>query len=827
MGDALNSMCKPLSTCQVPIVLEPNDLYYDPAFSGKIMQVRESGASNVHSTLNDGDTIFNEATGLTYQFSALNGFTIHDFGQPNSTYVISGDINVNVIMPEHCTLRFQGGKLSGSLTGNLTTIEAEATSIFDTNIVLNGTFTNVYAYPEWWGAINTEARDGNYDLSDCSDAINAAFDSNFGVIRFKTGFYYIADSVVLRKVKTIVMQGEGLTYALSGQMSPPSTTVIWTDQDIDAFVINIDDYKHGCPIQDNWHQRLCIKGGAIDASRCSSFSHSAMVFCLTLNSYRNAVISISLQGPKNDSICYVPNSGGSTGQPRQLAYGTGFEIRDVGSVSQMTGSLFTTELTLHISSFGIGFSTVSVDGMMRKYANPQGQQTNTVLIEGTAVTSLILHGVIDGCTCFIKSPYRCFEGGVIDTTLQVRKDRITDYDEGLIIGDFKDCYINSKIWDAFGKRIFNLLKGPDYNRNLRFGPNTMQYLSSIYDDIDTHLLSQAASQGCSMLRGEMGHHDLNAMGAVISHLGYRDYIHIIDNDLLSIDKVLEGINVNVSYSGSQLPLVPIDPTSPWSMQSPQYSNSPFDLGGMKFYNLISGMHLQIEISFPSQGAFAYRFFNCIIVHLRNSVYNYFNNLTITINASDSRSEIMFNGSYHDITSADEQSEIIIPLRPRKSTGQEDSPIQFLLTSIVFNFSEFVTRSNIWGDEQFGLFIEGRLNRPVSYPVFTSSGGSIGGSIDKRGKPYIFGTALYNQLSDLPQGSAVADGAIAVVSGNPVIKTPQGWKFQQLTGSTASLSELNANYLSAGQSAFNTTLGRPVWWNGSSWVDANGSQISPD
>lgn len=809
MGATLDNVCKPAGQCTCcPDELTPGDWYYDPESPNVIHCQPQPNSQAIEAIpCNEDDVYTNTASGIVYRFSANSGMYAIGFAAANTTYIILGEISGAITVPENCTLIFQGGKFTGSLTGNYTTIEAGPVQIFDVGLELSGTFTNEYAYPEWWGAVAYSQKpykqNDNDILFDCSSAINAALVSPFGVIHFCPGYYYISESIVLTKVKTIVMQGGGLTYSTPPETPPVPSTVICTDQDIDAFVINITQQDG------NWRQRLDITGGAVDVSSAgSTYSHSAMVFYLTLKSYRNTFIKTSLIGGRNvegQNNAYIDG---------RLAYGKGFEIKKLQTSGQNTGSFFTTELTLHISSFGVGFSTETVDDIMT-----QGDST----IQGAAVTSLMLHGVIDNCACFIYSPYRCFEGGTIDASIQVRKNQIADYDEGLIIGDFKDCYINSKIWDYSGKRIIELrTNDSSSNKNIRFGPNTMEYLSSIYDIIQPELLSIASSQGNGTLAGEMGHHDLNAMGAATSYLGYKDYIHTIDNDLLSVDRAVDGVEVDVTYmdppelegqSGADIPR---------SGLNPYFTNSPFDLGGMKFFNLSTGMNLRVEIVFPLNNAFIYRIFNCIIVHLRNKVYNYFNGLTITANIVSEGTtvqEVLFNGSYHDIPTADEQSEVLIPLRQRKSLGSGDTAKPFRFASLVFSFTDYVNKNNIWGNEQFGLFLEGRLNRAVSQPVFTSSGGSLGGNITKKGMPYIFGTAPYSSLSSLPQA---ADGAIAVVGERPVIKTPTGWMFQQLAATTSELQSLYG--CTTGQQAYDTTLKKPVWWNGNDWVDASGNSL---
>lgn len=78
-----------------------------------------------------------------------------DFILENVIYKVVSDINLNTSaleIPANCTLDFQGGSFSnGTLIGSNTKIEAGLNKIFDTNIILNGSWNVNEAYPEWFG----------------------------------------------------------------------------------------------------------------------------------------------------------------------------------------------------------------------------------------------------------------------------------------------------------------------------------------------------------------------------------------------------------------------------------------------------------------------------------------------------------------------------------------------------------------------------------------------------------------------------------------------------------------------------------------------------
>lgn len=74
----------------------------------------------------------------------------------NTIFVIKYDfiLTGNITIPSNCILQFEGGSINGAytITGNNTIIKAEAIKIFNTDIIIDGTWQINIAYPEWFGA---------------------------------------------------------------------------------------------------------------------------------------------------------------------------------------------------------------------------------------------------------------------------------------------------------------------------------------------------------------------------------------------------------------------------------------------------------------------------------------------------------------------------------------------------------------------------------------------------------------------------------------------------------------------------------------------------
>lgn len=107
------------------------------------------------------------------------------FNKPNVIYKITKDIDLDggtLTIPEGCTLDFQGGSFTnGTITGSNTKINAGLQKIFNLDITLNGTWSIVESYPEWFGAKGDGVTINTLALQNC---IN-----NFNVIKLGIGTY--------------------------------------------------------------------------------------------------------------------------------------------------------------------------------------------------------------------------------------------------------------------------------------------------------------------------------------------------------------------------------------------------------------------------------------------------------------------------------------------------------------------------------------------------------------------------------------------------------------------------------------------------------------
>ena len=118
--------------------------------------------------------------------------------ESNTIYEIRYDFDLNgteITIPEGCVLRFEGGSLSnGTLKGTNTLIVGSLKDIFYLSIT--GTWLNKECNPIWWGA-------KGIDGVDDSQAIQYAFDSPIPIVRI-VDRYYISKPISLPYAKSIV-----------------------------------------------------------------------------------------------------------------------------------------------------------------------------------------------------------------------------------------------------------------------------------------------------------------------------------------------------------------------------------------------------------------------------------------------------------------------------------------------------------------------------------------------------------------------------------------------------------------------------------------------
>lgn len=219
----------------------------DKALEDRIESLEENGVGGGSANPDEEDITTNEKGKLQFKNrDAINGmgYVILRKGKALSEQIVNADtiyevrydfaLDTDFSMPENCTLRFNGGSLSGAytLTLNATYIEADDEQVFGDDLSVVGTPANNEGLAEWFGAkgLFGEGKyvggnvvslvDGTDALPDSAVAINKSL-SIFGITRLGAGKTYrtaTTISVPFQKTldipkNTIVvpfMSGEGL-----------------------------------------------------------------------------------------------------------------------------------------------------------------------------------------------------------------------------------------------------------------------------------------------------------------------------------------------------------------------------------------------------------------------------------------------------------------------------------------------------------------------------------------------------------------------------------------------------------------------------------------
>lgn len=164
----------------------PNKTYAPAEFSGLGRKYLQKNIVDVSGTDK------NVLTQAMFQDGSGNALT-------NTIFVIQYDYDLNeqsITIPSGCTLQFDGGNIkNGTIVANNATIEAGLVQIFSTDVTISGVFNVIEGYPEWFGAKSGQ---------DCTDAIQKCVNSFTTTHLQASSEYYVSSPIRITGARNII-----------------------------------------------------------------------------------------------------------------------------------------------------------------------------------------------------------------------------------------------------------------------------------------------------------------------------------------------------------------------------------------------------------------------------------------------------------------------------------------------------------------------------------------------------------------------------------------------------------------------------------------------
>lgn len=182
-------------------------------------------------------------------------------------------------IPAGCVLKFEGGCLkNGTIVGDNSVITSTGRCLKEVYVL--GTW-NCTGEVKWWcetsGFVETSNENNPIDVTkvDCTRDFQYALDSDFSNL-YVDGLYYITSTLNLAKPKDIEMAGyTASTYLRQHQKDLVGKTFVFTDKDITLLRIAPELLRNG-ENQINFSSRVSIRGGNFDASLATIYSSNCI-----------------------------------------------------------------------------------------------------------------------------------------------------------------------------------------------------------------------------------------------------------------------------------------------------------------------------------------------------------------------------------------------------------------------------------------------------------------------------------------------------------------------------------------------------------------------
>lgn len=358
-----------------------------------------------------------------------NVLTQEMINKPNTVYEIRYDFDLNdatINVPENCTLDFQGGSLKNGTLNNIKYIIANKDSVIFKSINVNGL---MLAYTKWFDILP------NLNISK-ADNIQRLLDMNISTVLFNDGVYYI-DKPLQPKINQIINL-EGTNPGLNKNTDYWYTNfdgkgvVLAPKEGVSAFIINCYCSIIGGVVDYNFKHNFEIDNGCQQTAIFIDYANANI---------RGTHISCAIHDYYKESVNKNHNSIG---------------IRIGSSNNNVKGSAFNIYIDSDIKHFGIGYQ---IDEWV----------TNDLDVN-LWCTSTYYNGCIWNCkrALDIKGGQGSFFKGMIQSGL-------TDFSDNVFVNiATTQCIFDMYIWDF----------------NQSHGNNRYIYINKNLNHIANHIINE-------------------------------------------------------------------------------------------------------------------------------------------------------------------------------------------------------------------------------------------------------------------------------------------------------------------------------------------------
>lgn len=258
-----------LNTYDSKLILKENTIFSDYTIDGGGF----GSAILLQAALKD--VLFNRdnlGTDLGFQvISNTSDFNALVTGATPGVWLFLSDVTLdgNKTLPSGVTLNLRDGKISGAftLTGDDTKIEANLVQIFNTNVIIAGTWIVNEFFPDWFGAIGDDSTDNSVEIQKSIDFVG---ENGGGILKMSNGIFRIDTELTIIN-SNVIFKGSGrgsviyntnaLVHSLSliGQATFPDdlegvrvTNLSFWGADSGSKAAIYMKRAHECQIDHNW-----------------------------------------------------------------------------------------------------------------------------------------------------------------------------------------------------------------------------------------------------------------------------------------------------------------------------------------------------------------------------------------------------------------------------------------------------------------------------------------------------------------------------------------------------------------------------------------------